>query len=118
MQHNLTTSAHPIPIGQNRAIRLLLHFLSIPVEEQDFNLMELSDADWEQVLRLSARHGVAGLLYHRFQQHIARDATLPTWVLPELRAGYLNTALRNMRLYRELYKILMALAEDEIPVIV
>ncbi|HWS14839.1 MAG TPA: nucleotidyltransferase family protein, partial [Candidatus Methylomirabilis sp.] len=77
---------------------------------------ELSGTDWEDLLRTSARHGVAPLLYHRLT-NFHRSTPVPPEVIRQLRNSYLQNAGRNMRLYHEQAKVLGRLRQDGIPVI-
>lgn len=72
------------------------------------------DFDWREVLAFAQREGVASLLYAA-----TRDAALlPDTLLIELRAGYFQTARRNLLLFRELATTLTWLARAGIPVLV
>jgi hypothetical protein len=77
---------------------------------------ELSGTDWDDLLRTAARHGVSPLLHHRLAT-FHRGTPIPAEVIRKLRNSYLQTAGRNMHLYRELGKVLGRLRQDGIPVI-
>ena len=74
---------------------------------------ERDDVDWNALLQLSRREGVAALLYHT----TGNRGLLPTSTEEKLRVDYLTTAARNMRLFYQLEGILKHLAEHRIPVI-
>jgi hypothetical protein len=96
--------------------RLLLWLLSSQPGEPLPGLDELSDADWASLVGLAIRQGVPGLLYHRLSTSLSLLA--PDDVLAELRSWHLQTALDNMALYRELHRVLSALREAGIQVLV
>jgi hypothetical protein len=77
----------------------------------------LSEVEWNQVVAVSLHNGVAPLLYSRMKR-LAEDRLIPLEMLRELRAAYLATAERNLRLYRELAAVLSAFQQGAIPVIV
>lgn len=77
---------------------------------------ELSGTDWDDLLRVAARHGVAPLLFHRLTT-FHPGAPVPAEVIRELRRSYLQNSGRNMHLYHELGKVLLRLRQDGIPVI-
>lgn len=80
-------------------------------------LKHLSTSEWENVIRLSARHGVTPLLYYRLKA-AGLSANLPDAIQQRLRVIYLQSAARNIRLYHELSKVLTVLKDNGIPVIV
>ena len=76
-----------------------------------------SDADWEEILQQSARHGITPLLYHRLRT-VHPDLPIPPDVMGRLRQAYLENAARNLRLYHNLSSVLRTLRRDRIRVIV
>lgn len=77
-----------------------------------------SGGDWEDLLRTADRHGLAPLLYSRLAAHPdgPAGAPVPAEAIGRLRRSYLQSAGRNMHLYRELGKALGRLRRDGIPV--
>jgi hypothetical protein len=76
----------------------------------------LSPSDWESLFPASIRHGVAPLLYGGLKPFI-KDAYVPATVQERLNKSYRLAALRNMRLYQQLSKVLAVLNQEGIPVI-
>src|SRR5580700_8246704 len=77
----------------------------------------LSPDEWNQVVASALANQVGPLLYSRLKE-LADDGRLPRERLQVLRAAYLATAERNLRLYRELAAVLTAFRQAGIPVIV
>jgi putative nucleotidyltransferase-like protein len=77
----------------------------------------LSPDEWNEVVASALANQVGPLLYSRLKE-LADDGRLPRERLQVLRAAYLATAERNLRLYRELAVVLTALRQAGIPVIV
>lgn len=73
----------------------------------------LSDAQWEVLLDLAAKHGVGPLLYHHFKT----NTQIPKSVLFGLRRTYHRNALKNAQYYQELSEILKQLQDIEIIVL-
>ena len=97
---------------------LLLDCLSFQTDKAIATRLEqLSLADWETMVRQSAKHGVTPLLYHRFRS-TGTIAHIPPEVAQELRRICLYSAERNMRRYHEFSRVLNALQKEGIPVIV
>jgi hypothetical protein len=69
--------------------------------------------DWDALLRLAGREGIAPLLYHATRGRL----TLPERVSRQLRQDYFETAQRNVRLFHELEHVLHRLTQDNVPVI-
>ncbi|MHB8837186.1 MAG: nucleotidyltransferase domain-containing protein [Candidatus Methylomirabilia bacterium] len=78
-----------------------------------------SGGDWEDLLRTADRHVLAPLLYSRLAAHPTgpAGAPVPAEAFGRLRRSYLQSAGRNMHLYRELGKVLGRLRQDGIPAI-
>lgn len=77
----------------------------------------LSEADWDEILQQSARHGVTPLFYHRLRT-LHPDIPIPPAITGKLRQAHLENAARNLMLYDHLSKVLNVLRRDRIPVIV
>jgi hypothetical protein len=78
-------------------------------------LGRVSAEEWRMVAELAQQHDVAQLLYYHFKP---LNMALPGEVAEELRQIYLQNAVRNMRLYHEINKLLRLMQEKDIPVIV
>jgi hypothetical protein len=72
---------------------------------------------WNEVVAIAAHHGLTPLLYTRLKQNDAQ-ACVPADVWERLRQVYIASAVRGMRLYRELRTVLRCLRSAGIPVIV
>jgi Uncharacterised nucleotidyltransferase len=79
--------------------------------------LQLSEKDWEEILRQSHRHGVAPLLCHRLKQAGVGD-TLPVEAWQKLQTLYLRSAAINAGLYRNLAEALNYLHTKNIAVII
>jgi len=71
-------------------------------------------AEWQETVRLARWHGVAPLLHRQLK---TMRAQVPEEILQDLRAAYLQSAIRNKQLYRQLTEILECLGQEDIPVI-
>jgi hypothetical protein len=78
-------------------------------------LSGLSDSRWSMFLDASLHHGLAPLLYHRIKPFFAAGS-VPPQVQQRLKEIYFQSAARNMRLYRELAKIVRACNDAGVPV--
>ena len=77
----------------------------------------LTASDWTAVLLQSSRHGISPLLYQYLKApHLKK--LVPADILYRLRETYLQNAARNIRMYHRLSKVLRALKDANIPVIV
>lgn len=74
----------------------------------------LTEADWERLMALAQQHHVAPVLYARLKK---RGITPPQAIAEQLRQIYLTSATRNLHLFQELGKILLALQTAHLPVI-
>lgn len=102
---------------RSKIIDLLLLFLRFENNAINIPLKEITFEEWEGIVQESIKQRIGGLLYHRLETY-PTEAGIPLWVLKELRQHYLDTALSNMQLYGELYKVLKVLQDADIPVIV
>jgi len=75
----------------------------------------LSPSDWERFIQRARRHGLAGLIYWEWKAHPPADC--PDWVLEKLKRQYIHTLVRNRILQGELERILPALQQAEVEVI-
>ena len=73
--------------------------------------------DWDQLVSVSYAHGIAPLIYYSLQQSDVTERIPPT-AAKALRDSYYLNAARNTLLYNGLRKILMALNNESIEVIV
>ncbi|HHT9124388.1 MAG TPA: nucleotidyltransferase domain-containing protein [Candidatus Brocadiia bacterium] len=96
---------------------LLLYCLSKETDKaMAERLAQLSPSDWECLIQQSVRHWVAPLLYQRLNA-LDTATTIPADIAQRLREIYLQCALKNSLLYRELAKVLGTLHDNNIPVI-
>ena len=72
--------------------------------------------DWEVVLGSAIRYGVAPVLYHTLKPLYA-ELKISEAVWEKLRSIYYSSVVRNMRLYRELLKVVELLNSQGTPVI-
>lgn len=70
--------------------------------------------DWEEIILRSAKYRVGPLLYSRLKT----DGYIPAEVMRRLKRIYLANAMKNVKLYNELSKLLTMLQDDGISVIV
>ncbi len=77
-------------------------------------LTHISSEEWQAVAELARQHGVALLAYHRLKR---LGIALPGELADKLKQDLLGNAARNMRLYKELGKLLRRLWEQDIAVI-
>jgi|SRR2546422_3654964 len=118
-KHGSTDDAAPrcsMRVDRASAGEVLLACLGSGAGE-DAWLGQMSDVDWDEVIRESARQGITPLFYKRLR---AADpgAVVPARVTGLLREFSIGSALKSLRLYHELSEILDALRSEEIPVIV
>lgn len=83
--------------------------------EKTERLSRVSAEEWHGVVELARQHSVTPLLYHHLKP---LDLLLPGELVENLKQEYLKQALRNIRLYQELSKLLRLLQEKNIAVIV
>ncbi|NQT16233.1 MAG: nucleotidyltransferase family protein [Planctomycetes bacterium] len=80
-------------------------------------LGELDEQEWDTFIEESGRHGLTPLLYHRLKTP-DDDTHVPTGMMQRLRDVYVHSTAANVRRFHELSRILKALEEEGIPVIV
>ncbi len=97
---------------------LLLDTLSLaPGRLSQEHLTPLSPAQWEALLRVANEQHVTPLLYARLREKVVETA-VPDPIRQQLRHSYQINTVRNMSIYRELGKLVTALQEKDIPLIV
>ena len=105
-------------MDQETKDELLVYCLRIGAgETKPARLERLSDSDWDEIVQRSDSHGLAPLLYHRFGTTSLR-VHIPTGAMEMLQRIHLHSSWENTRLYYELSKVLTALRNNDIPVIV
>ena len=77
----------------------------------------LPQSDWDLVIALASKHGIAPLAYERLRGR-PLSGKIPQAVSGKLRESYLGNAVRNVKLYHELGQVLCGLRQAGIPVIV
>ncbi len=101
-----------------RGIEVLLTSLNREAPETKNNRLQQYSADqWQEALAAAKLHGVEAVLFHVVKD-IRDDLDVPGNAWEEMRKRYYLSAARNMRLYRELQKILDRFDREKIPVIV
>jgi hypothetical protein len=80
---------------------------------------ELMDTgiNWDHIVAISYQHGIAPLIYYNLQR-ASVDNALSQKTIDVLKSSYYGNSIRNMLLYQELKKILNALQERGVKVIV
>ena len=102
-------------VEERATYQLLCDLLADRSREEDW--AALSPADWDLFLKVARVEGVAPLAYWHFKE-ANWPAAVPESVRESLADAHRRTAVRNMLRFQELGRILDALAEAEIPVIV
>ncbi len=97
--------------AQDLLIRLLRSSQGQPGTSEQ---REIPTADWERMIELAIRTGVAPLIYHYVRT--LPDLDIPSGAITALRELYNMNALRNLRIYRQLHSILQALHDAGIAV--
>jgi hypothetical protein len=101
-----------------RAESILLGCLRGPDPETRAQVGALAEADWGELRRAAARHGVSPLLYARLGSQPSSEIEVPEGVLQALREAFLMNGARNALLFQDLAQVLTALRQDGIPVVV
>lgn len=103
--------------GMDAAVSLLLSvFRHTMTEGAILELSGLSDSCWDRLLDVSLHHGCTPLLYYRIKPFFAA-CSVPPQAQQRLKEIYFQSTARNMRLYRELIKIVRAFNAAGVPVI-
>lgn len=112
-------SDRAVAIAGDREIdRVLLHFLGVAKAPRGGAPSPgISADDWLRLAQRAIRLGVAPLLYARIEAASPRPQC-PSEAHRLLRGYYLQTAVRNLRLYECLARLLQAFAHEGIAVIV
>lgn len=93
---------------KTRAARLLVQLLNPQAKRETAELDTLSVTEWEALVAIALRQGVAPLLYRRLQE---TGTEIPPPLFQTLADEYRGTALRNMQLFQELSRIMRALEQ-------
>jgi len=96
---------------------LLLCLRDNPHESASGVLEKLSSQEWNDIVALSYRHGVAPVLYQRLKTLPAAIRT-PVETLGSLRRTYIYSCARNVRLFRDLGQVVSDLQRAGIPIII
>jgi len=101
----------------DHANQLLLSCLRnvLPEAARD-QLRGLAYRDWEDLVQAGFSNNLAPILYNRLRPFFA-DSIIPQALQQCLKEAYFISAGRNMRIYRELLKILQAFNAADVPVI-
>ena len=105
---------------KNREARLLLALARIDLGEDHRIAIERilrEGVDWERVVEMAGRNEVTPFLYHHLRSS-ASDGLVPAGLLASLERGYHANAYRNERLLEDLSRLLGALGEAGIDVMV
>jgi hypothetical protein len=73
--------------------------------------------NWDYLLKGSSSHGITPLVFHNLKM-IDRDGVVPNQVLRKFERAYYANVRHNMKIYGELGKILKALQDAEIKVMI
>lgn len=97
---------------------LLLHCLGVGSDEMDSDRLErLSPAGWDELICRADMHSVAPLLFQSFRT-ANMGACIPARIMQELQEIYLASSWENSERYHELLRMLKALNDRGIPIIV
>jgi hypothetical protein len=80
------------------------------------DLASMTGPEWDELLRAATLHGVVPLLYRRLAGGCVAGPVAAER-LGALRSGYLRSAARNLRMYRELGRVLARIRLDGLGVI-
>ncbi len=102
-----------VMVSENKKLLVLCAKYLVDVKSSEGHI--LSEPDWDRFLKAAKRHGIGPLLYH----NLAKSRTyVPPWVLKHLGEQYYLNTIRNDFFYDELGRILGALKDKRIDVIV
>ena len=88
-----------------------------PENRQRIAKLAGGDLDWDQLATVSYGHGIAPLVYHSLVESDA-IGLVPVTVAQKLRSSYYANAARNSLLYADLKKLLLALRQEKIAVVI
>jgi len=96
--------------------QLLVAFSRINPDIDEINNLLAHPLDWHFIQERASLHGLVPLVYH----HLGRlhMEVIPSWIIESFRQGYYENLARNLTLFQELNKILKALNDHGIEVIV
>jgi hypothetical protein len=80
------------------------------------SLQNITGSNWDSLVQISLAHKLAPLLYHRIKSFFVAGS-VPPKVQQRLKEAYYLSAGLNMRIYKELLKILRSFNEAGVPVI-
>jgi hypothetical protein len=100
-----------------RAESILLGCLKGLDQETRAQLGRLEEADWGELVRAAAKHGVSPLLYERLSSQASSETKAPECILQALREAFLMNGARNELLFQDLGLVLRAMRGDGIPVV-
>lgn len=86
------------------------------IQEYKKELASLSQADWEYLLITCARYGLRPLIYFNLRLLFDEDC-IPVFVQDDLREAHLESAYKNMLIFRHAGILLSALESEDVPVI-
>lgn len=96
---------------------LLLSCLGSSIQASTVSrLRNLADDDWDIMVALALKYGVASVLYSSLSQ-LPPAIRIPSKVRNSLRNSYHRTAARNMRVYQQLLRMLEAFRTKAVQVI-
>jgi hypothetical protein len=73
--------------------------------------------DWDYIIAIAGREGVTGLIYDRLKRNLWKQF-IPEPVLARLKSIYYTYSAQNALFYEELTRVVAALDQERIPVIV
>lgn len=100
----------------NKEIICFLLRKNISIQEYKKELASLSQADWEYLLITCARYGLRPLIYFNLRLLFDEDC-IPVFVQDDLREAHLESAYKNMLIFRHAGILLSALESEDVPVI-
>ncbi len=98
-----------------RAAQLLVKLLNPKTGRAAVESNALSEPEWDALVAIALKQGVAPMLYRRLQE---TGAQIPPRLLQTLADEYRGTALRNMQLFQELCRVVRALEQANIAPVV
>ena len=96
--------------------QLLLAFSRINPDIDEINNLLAYPLDWHFIQERASLHGLVPLIYHHLRR--LHMEVIPSWIIESFRQGYYENLARNLTLFQELNKILKALNDHGIEVIV